>query len=215
MPKVSICVPVYNMEKGEYFLKRNLESILSQSFKDYEIVVADNSPDEALRGVVESVLEGANFKFLKNPEKGMANNTNFALDNASGEILKVLYQDDYFFAENSLQEIVNEFKPDTKWLVTGCVHDNNGEIYIRHLPTFSEEANTIGSPSVLALSREVEERFNPDLTWVLDLELYKRLFRRYGPPVFLNEVNVVIGLGSHQVTNKLTMEQKLREELSI
>jgi glycosyltransferase involved in cell wall biosynthesis len=39
-PSVSVCVPVYN---GELFLRETLDSILVQTFQDYEIVVSDNA----------------------------------------------------------------------------------------------------------------------------------------------------------------------------
>lgn len=217
MPKVSICIPIYEMDRGEMFLKRALDSIIVQSFKDFEVIISDDSVTDKLKDFVEDYLQDkVKFKYVKNTTpKGMANNTNFAIDNATGDFIKILYQDDYFFAENSLQQIVDELKEDTKWLVTACIHDMEGELKYQHLPTYSEEVNSIGSPSVLTISKSVFERFDPKLTWVLDLELYRRLFKHYGPPIFLNEINVVIGIGDHQVTNKLTTAQKLQEELTI
>ena len=46
MPKISVIIPVYNVEK---YLKRCLDSIIDQSFKDIEIIcVNDGSPDSSL-----------------------------------------------------------------------------------------------------------------------------------------------------------------------
>ena len=58
MPKFSIIVPVYNVEK---YIKKCLDSIESQTFKDYEIIVVndgtkDNSMDIVNKYNVESIL---------------------------------------------------------------------------------------------------------------------------------------------------------------
>ena len=49
--KVSICIPVYQMDDWQFFLNRNLVSILNQNFKDYEIVVSDDSKDDMIKDI--------------------------------------------------------------------------------------------------------------------------------------------------------------------
>ena len=65
-PKISIAIPVYNMENKDFFLKRCLDSIKSQTFHDYEIVITEK-------------------------EGGMAINTNEAIRNCKGKFIKILY----------------------------------------------------------------------------------------------------------------------------
>ena len=55
--------------------------------------------------------------------------------------------------------------------------------------------------------------FNEDLEWMFDLEFYQRLYDKYGEPTILNDLNVVIGIGSHQATNLLSNELKEKEEI--
>lgn len=204
---ISVCIPIYEMDDAVKFLTRNLDSILSQSYQDYEIVVSDDSDNDMLK----THFRNYPLVWVKNTGlKGMANNTNNAINHAKGELIKILFQDDYFFDEHSLGEIVKYFLPHTMWLVTGCCHeaeDGMGKIN-PHKPYYSESENTIGSPSVLAFRAEVLERFDPQFHWVLDLDLYKRLFHKYGKPKYLNKVNVVIGLGTHQTTHKLSDRRK-------
>ena len=201
MPKVSIVVPIYNMDDAKKFLKRNLDSITTQTFTDYEIVISDDSDDDMLK----CWLDNYPIKYYKNKgSKGMANNSNNGIEKAKGEIIKILYQDDYFYNNNSLAEIVRHFKK-CEWMVSGCVHSLGfGEPINEHFPFYSESENNIGSPSVLTFSREVTERFDPEFHWVLDLDLYKRLFREYGLPRILHQINVVIGIGEHQTTHRLS-----------
>lgn len=168
-------------------MKRCLDSIEMQTFKDYEII---QSEDEY--GL------------------GMSRNTNHVMSKASGELIKILYQDDYFATRDSLQQIVDGFEEKDMWLVTACGHDPGASI---HHPYYSEDKNTIGSPSVVTIRRTVTERFDPNLKWVLDLDFYRRLHKKYGEPKILNSINVVIGVGDHQETSRLSDEIKRKEEL--
>ena len=188
IPKISIVIPIYGMDSAQFFLKRNLDSILSQTYKDYEIVISDDNDDDQLKifckqyPVVYTKNKGA---------KGMAQNTNNAINHATGELIKILFQDDYFFNEESLREIVNHFARSNYWLVTACTYAIGFEYGVmnEHQPFYSESENTIGSPSVLTFRSEVTTRFDPSFYWVLDLDLYKQLFREYGRPKILNKVN--------------------------
>lgn len=203
-PKVSIIVPVYLMTDAIFFLKRNLESILNQTYTDYEIIISDDSEDDMLK----SHFRTYPVKWFKNTGKhSMADNTNSGISHASGDLIKILFQDDFFYNNTAQEEIVSYFKKDVKWLVTGCTH-TIGNV---HMPFWSESDNTIGSPSVLTIHKSVTERFDPDFHWVLDLDLYKRLYRKYGKPKLLNKINVVIGIGPHQTTHNLSEERKLIE----
>jgi glycosyltransferase involved in cell wall biosynthesis len=209
VPNISIVIPMYYMEDCIRLSRRNLDSILKQRFTDYEIIVTDDSEDD----VLEQWLKDYPVKYYRNPgNKGMANNTNFAIDQARGDLIKVLFQDDYFYDEYSLQDIVRYFTSTDNWLVSACTHSFDGkETFNDHQPYYSYSANTIGSPSVLTFRSGVRERFDPQFHWVLDLDLYRRLFARYGRPKILPEINVVIGIHNGQMTNKLSDERKRLE----
>lgn len=209
--KISICIPIYNMENAQEFLERNLKSIYNQSFNDYEIVISDDTEDDYFKIWLNKF--DLPIKYSKNlGGHGMANNSNNAINNAAGEFIKILYQDDYFYDSNSLMNIVKHFTPTYEWLVTGCTHSIDGKnTFNDHKPYYQENDNGIGSPSVLTFRREVMERFDPNFHWVLDLDLYKRLYRKYGKPKVYDQVNVVIGVGLHQKTNKLSDERKALE----
>jgi len=204
MPKVSIVIPVHNMQNAKELLARNLMSVLFQTFRDYEIVISDDSVNDDLKKFVKDYP----VKYYRNiAKKGMAGNTNYAIGRAKGDLIKILYLDDYFYANDSLNDIVKHLTGNYNWLVTACTHTTGGD----HYPYYSESENTIGSPSVLTFKRFVTERFDTQFSWVLDLDLYRRLFRNYGRPKILNKINVVIGIHPGQMTNILTEERKLWE----
>lgn len=179
------------MENGEFFLKRALASIAHQTFQDYEIVITK--------------------------EGKMAENTNAAIKKARGEIIKVLYTDDYFATPTSLEEMVAEFQGG--WLVTGCKHDDGTTIDRPHIPHFTFDVakgvNTVGSPSVLMMSNNDPLLFDENLTWVLDCDLYARLYERYGWPTVVPKFLINIGVGPHQTTNLLSDKLKSEEDAYI
>lgn len=187
-PLISICIPVHDMKNKDFFLHRLLDSIHNQSYKNFEIVMAE---------------EG----------KGMAGNSNEAIKRARGDIIKLLYLDDYLAHEHSLQAIVDTFTG--SWLVTGCIHDDGERCFNPHLPTYNEKIstglNTIGSPSVVAFENKEPLLFDENLTWLLDCDLYGRLYERYGEPTILNDLNVAIGIHDGQMTNLISDERKMQE----
>lgn len=173
------------MQNKEYFLNRCIDSIRQQTYQNYEIVICEAG-------------------------KGMAGNTNEAMRQANGELLKILFMDDFFESKDSLKKIVDNFKGN--WLVTGCKNDQD---LGHHMPMYSDDIetgnNTIGSPSVLTMRNGLDMYFDEELSWLLDVDLYKRLYTKYGAPVILNDINVVLGVGDHQTTNILTLNHKLSE----
>ncbi|MBU0924027.1 glycosyltransferase family 2 protein, partial [bacterium] len=81
------------MKDSDFFFKRCLDSLWNQSFQDFEIVVTDNSEDDTIKTICEWYRTG--IKYFKNPRKGMAQNTNEAIQKSKGELIKILYMDDY------------------------------------------------------------------------------------------------------------------------
>uniref|UniRef100_A0A6M3J6D4 Putative glycosyltransferase n=1 Tax=viral metagenome TaxID=1070528 RepID=A0A6M3J6D4_9ZZZZ len=186
-PKLSIAIPVHNMKNRDFFFKRLMDSIESQTFKDYEVVVTEDGL--------------------------MAENTNSAIQKCKGDIIKILYMDDYLAHPNALQNIAMNFQGG--WLAEGCLHDDGQRLFNPHFPSWHEDIakgiNTIGSPSVVAFENKDPLLFDENLSWLLDCELYGRLYKRYGLPTMLDDIGVVIGIGDHQMTHLLTAEEKQKE----
>ena len=156
-------------------------------------------------------------RYFHNTNKGISVNTNNAIKQAKGEIVKVLFQDDFLYSENSLQEIADNFKGG--WMVTACEHSPDGATMIRPFyPKYNDEIylgnNTISSPSVLAFANDNPLMFDENLEMLMDVDYYKQLFDRYGLPSVLNDINVVNRVGQHQISLNVKPEQ-LAEEIEI
>lgn len=213
--RISVAIPTHEMKDADFFLRRSLDVLKRQSFKDFEVVITDNSDDSVIQNICSDYEDVIDIKYWRNPSKGMAQNTNAAIRVSQGELIKILYLDDFFAHENSIQEIVDTIG-DYHWLVTGCVHAYKGGEHERpHYPRYSDDIhlgnNTIGSPSVLTIKNEDNIFFDENMTWLLDADYYRRLYDKWGNPRFLKTTNVVIGLGDHQVTHILSDERKVLE----
>ena len=210
--KLSVAIPTHDMKNKDFFIRRSLDILSKQTFKDFEVVISDDSDDDLIGDIAKKEYSDLNIVYIKNHKKGMAPNTNWAICNSNGEMIKILYLDDYLADESSLQDIIDNF--DGSWLVTGCLHDNGKkDLFNSHYPNFSPEDkdNYIGSPSVLTIKNDTPLMFDESITWLLDFDYYKRLYKRYGMPRMLMKYNVIIGVGDHQMTNILNDELKTKE----
>lgn len=211
---ISIAIPTSNMENKEGLFTRCLESLWMQVYQDFEIVVTDDSTDDGIQKVCDFYKTG--IRYYRNTAcMGMARNTNEAIKRSKGELIKILYMDDFLAHDRSLLKIVNNF--DGKWLVTACTHIKSGENFTHsiHFPKYSDDIhtgnNTIGSPSVLTIKNINPLLFDENMTWLLDCDYYKRMYDKFGEPNIINDINVVIGLHDAQATHTMGEERKLQE----
>lgn len=93
MPKVSIIIPIYNVEK---YLRECLDSVINQTLHDIEIIcVNDGSTDDSL-SILEEYSSHDNRLILINKQNGGTSSArNFGIKNAYGEYLYFLDSDDY------------------------------------------------------------------------------------------------------------------------
>lgn len=92
-PKISVIVPVYNVEK---YLPRCIDSILSQTFKNFELLLIDDgSPDNSGKICDEYAKRDSRVKVFHKPNGGVSSARNLGLDKASGEWVTFIDADDY------------------------------------------------------------------------------------------------------------------------
>ena len=100
-PKVSVVVPVYNVEK---YLRQCLDSLVNQTLKEIEIIcVDDGSVDSSKEIIREYIQKDQRVKLIaKEKNSGYGNSMNQGFDMASGEYIGILESDD--FAELTMYE---------------------------------------------------------------------------------------------------------------
>ena len=92
-PKISVIMPTYNSES---FLRESIDSILNQTFKDFELIVIDDcSTDSSLKIIKEYKRKDNRIFFLKNDKNLGHNKTrNKGLKIAKGKYIAILDSDD-------------------------------------------------------------------------------------------------------------------------
>src|SRR6187397_2191939 len=100
--KISVCIPAY---KNAAFLKRNLDALINQTLRDFEVVLSDDSPDESVAEIAMAYKEKLQIIYLKNnPSRGTPANWNYAMQHATGKYLKLMHDDDWFATDSALQQ---------------------------------------------------------------------------------------------------------------
>lgn len=98
MPKVSVIIPAYNASKT---ITSTIESVLAQTFTDFEIIVADDGSSDNTTEIVHNMsLEDERIKLYKTDKnQGVSKARNFAISNATGEWVALLDSDDIWCPE--------------------------------------------------------------------------------------------------------------------
>lgn len=91
MPKVSVVIPVYNAER---FLKETLQSVLNQTFQDFEILLIDDGSTDGSLKIAEAFQDKRIRIFCNEKNLGIAQARNRGIANAESEYIALLDHDD-------------------------------------------------------------------------------------------------------------------------
>jgi glycosyltransferase involved in cell wall biosynthesis len=215
-PKISICIPSYEANgRGVEFINKNIQSILSQTYKNMEIVISDHSKNDDIENYIKG-LGLDNIVYLRNTENiGFpAHNTNNAIKNSSGDYIKLMNLDDFIVGEDTLQLMVNLLLNEGKWVISGCIHYDygNGSWTNPIIPKIEGDGrhlirgiNFVGCPSVGLIPRD--EYFDTEVLYMIDCELWYRMFIKYGYPGVLKDYRISVGIGDHTLTSQWALKQ--------
>ncbi len=93
MPEISVVVPVYNVRD---YLRKNIESILAQTFTDYELIlVNDGSKDDSLSILREYEQKDPRITVIDKPNGGLSDARNAGMAIASGKYIQFIDSDDF------------------------------------------------------------------------------------------------------------------------
>jgi glycosyltransferase involved in cell wall biosynthesis len=99
-PTVSVVMPVYN---GENYLRLAIESVLAQTFQDFEIIVVDDGSNDATYEVAQSF--GDRVRYVKQENAGVAAAVNHGISLACGRYFAWLSHDDLYAPEKLSQQL--------------------------------------------------------------------------------------------------------------
>lgn len=168
-PLVSIIIPVFN---GANYLRESIDSALSQTYKDIEIIVVNDGSTDNSEDIVLSY--GSRVKYFSKKNGGVASALNLAIHNASGEYISWLSHDD-LYAKDKISTQIERLK---------ALDDKDTLIYSDYI-YIDEKSSIVGNECIG--SRHNIENLNsamyPLLMGIIHgctLLIRKRLYLHYG-----------------------------------
>lgn len=210
-PFLSVCIPAY---KRTHYLKRLLQSLTEQSFRDFEVILSDDSNDDSVQKLAEEYSGLLPLSYYHNAKAlGTPANWNFAIGKAKGEWIKLLHDDDWLDSPASLQAFADATKENKKFIFSAYTNNfetthNTEEV---SLPSFFKQKiktnpsllivkNVIGPPSVTLVHRSIAESYDERLKWRVDTDFYERVLRSEGDYHYISKPLINVGISESQVT---------------
>jgi glycosyltransferase involved in cell wall biosynthesis len=211
-PLISVCIPAY---KHIDFLIRLLDSLTVQTFRDFEVVITDDSPDDSVKNLCAQYVHMLTLRYFRNPVAlGTPENWNEGIRQANGQWIKLIHDDDWLASEHSLQRFADAIKAHPEASFFFCAFRNNWlqsgrteEVYISSFrykqllkqPAVLFSKNVVGPPSVVLHPNDRQFFYDKKVKWVVDIDFYIRYFKT-ARPVPIHEILMNVGMGEHQVT---------------
>lgn len=220
IPKLSVCIPAYDMNgMGAAYLEESFHALANQTLNDFEVIVSDQSDTNNVFELCEAwrTRLALHHYWNRDGKRQASANVNYALEKARGAVYKVLFQDDFLLSKTVLQDVVEAFEQqDAMWLLKGSGVTTDGQTIERPMvPRLTTKLrfgkNTVSSPSVLAFRASCEHLFDENLIWLMDVEMYARLWNDYGDPIILPETLVANRLHSDQISQNVDRSLQKRE----
>lgn len=150
-PKISVIVPVYNVEK---YLPRCIDSILAQTFTDFELLLIDDGSKDKSGEICDEYAKKDNrIRVFHNTNNGASAARNWGLDKATGEYISFIDSDDWI--ENTFYYDffpVDKFNYDIYFQNYIC-HYADGTTECKDIKAFSAKNGEIGN-AILYLMKE-------------------------------------------------------------
>lgn len=191
MPSISVCMPTYN---GAAYLREAIDSVLKQTYRDFELVITDDCSSDNTLEIVRSYDDPRIRVHENDQNKGLVGNWNECLGRAEGKYIQFFFQDDLMSADN-LEEKFSFMEQDSSLALcfsASCIVGSDGSVTMRRRPfkktqvfdgkSFALKSfrshNLYGEPSNVMLRSETMREvgaFNPTLSYTPDWEYWIRM----------------------------------------
>lgn len=184
-PFFSVVIPTYNRAA---FIKATLQSVLNQTYPNFEIIVVDNCSTDNTDQVLDSFIRAGQIKFIKHEQNfERARSRNTGMKAARGDFLTLLDSDDYMYP-NNLADAAKyaQTHPDIK-----CFHNlfefvnSAGKVVRRYpMPSLKNQRKAIAGGNFMScigdfIHREIYQRYEfdttPELIGAEDWEFWLRV----------------------------------------
>lgn len=188
MPTISVVIPVYN---GEKTIRETIESVLDQTFSDFELIVIDDGSTDSTLKIVKSIQD-PRLKIFPYPNSGVSMSRNRGISQSTGEYISFIDADDLWTPdklEAQLKALQENPQAAVAYSWTDCIDESsrflrrgghttaNGDVYAQLLVV-----NFLANGSNPLIRREALEQvgeFDKSLVIGEDWDLWLRLAARF------------------------------------
>jgi len=223
-PKISVLMSVYN---GEKFLKEAIDSVVNQTFRDFEFIIIDDASTDSSANIIKSYQDDRIFYFGNEKNLGLTKSLNKALAFAKGEFIARIDYDDICYQDRFEKQMkyIDEHK-DCKILFSDITKiDDSGNAIPSYSRIRSSEdiyylmhfINPVIHPTVLIKKELLIDAggFNEEYQYAQDYELWSRLiynFKFYK----INKPLLYYRESSKQISkNKLSEQNRFAERVFV
>jgi len=211
MPKVSIIMPVYNVEK---YLKKSIESVINQTLKDIEIIIVNDGSKDNSKKIIQKYMEyNKNIIYLEKENGGLSSARNYGIKYATGEYIAFLDSDDYVEL-NMYEEMYNIAKKENAdmvecdfiWEYPNKIRNDIGPIYFSKKEAM-EKARVVAWNKIIKreILKKIKVEFPNGLRYE-DVEFFYKLLP------YLNKISFVKKCFVHYIQrqNSIVNTQNIR-----
>jgi glycosyltransferase involved in cell wall biosynthesis len=233
--RLSILIPAYNFPDGIKNILPALSKVVGSSdphveknFSSFEILVFDDSDNDEVKGVVDnykSVFHDALIYKKNTPAAGAVKNWNKLLDSANGEYVLLLHHDEYPIGSDFICRALKEIEENPAvdvFVMNVFLSSRSGRLLRAHLPNWFRQLvltyfpkylfirNVIGPASALIVRKDIYPRFDENLNWLVDSELFYRLRVKTANWKISNNISVGSVMNhAGSITNKIRSNIKI------
>ena len=189
MPKISTIIPTYN---GVKYIRQAIESVLDQTYRDFEIVVVDDGSTDNTKEAVESF--GNQVRYFYQENRGPGSARNFGIKNAKGDYIALLDHDDLWLSNRLEKEVELLDQQPEIGLVYADAHQFSADLEVEKT-CFQQ----VTPHSGFVFEKLWARNFIPNLTVLVRKECYERLgvFDVTGRMIMTDDYHMWLRIAAH------------------
>ncbi|AGA78842.1 glycosyltransferase family 2 protein [Echinicola vietnamensis] len=190
MALISVIIPTYNRAK---LLPRAIESVIRQTFKEWELIIVDDGSNDDTNEVVDQFLSDRRVKYIYQENKGVSAARNHGAQYASGKYLCFLDSDDWVKRE-WLADFFQCTKEGyaVKVIITGYIKFQSDDIQYKKLPREKKYNTTL--PGSFLIFRKLFNQlggYDTKLRYAENTELFFRVNKACPTIQYLQKANLI------------------------
>ena len=223
-PEISICIPTFN---GEKFIAQTIQSVLDQTFSNFEVIISDDGSTDRTLEIVRSFTDPRISRIDALAKVGAEANWNNSVANARADLIKLVCQDDLIYPQCLDTEFKAMTAPENQdvafcFSLRDFVTPNSRRIKgarasKTHLTKYTKQmllkkivrsgGNSIGEPmAILFRKSAVKHAGNFRGDYVIDLDMWSRLVN-HGSALFIAERLSAFRISKTSWTSNLSKSQ--------